>query len=226
MKALMVALIVTGIAAGAFADVTHKPMRGLKDNLEWAKEQSRANDLPMTTPKAGRAESPVAVGLTEVGLPGITVDVLALVDDLKTWEAPVNESHVVEIIRHRDGDMYADATDGISDAPQVQAYDKSTELGFWGRRWAWMKDHPMLTGASVIGTGAGVYYIGEKQGWWGSSGRSNSPGDDSFTANGINVTIGDGNSGVSVIVQQPAGSGTGSSPVSNTGSGGLSQIAP
>jgi hypothetical protein len=216
MRKLTVAFIAMATAVGVHAEDTHKPMDGLRDNLEWAKEQSLLNDSPTTIPKADRADQPIALGLTEVGLPGITVDVLALLDDAATWEAPVKKSHVVEIIRHRDGNMYADATDGISDAPQVQAYDDTEELGFWGRRWAWMKDHPMLTGASVIGTGAGVYYIGEKQGWWGSEGRNDSPGDDSLTSSGITLTIGDNNVGNSIIIQAPQGA-SGASGTSNSG---------
>ncbi len=91
--------------------------------------------------------------------------------------------------------------------------------GLWRTYKASWQNAPYMTAAGHAAVIFGGYYVGEKQGWWGSRGRSHSAGDDTYHAPVIHINI--EGSGNAVIVQQPNGSGSGSHPVGNTGSGGI-----
>jgi hypothetical protein len=191
-------------------------------NAQWYSD----NPASQVEHRNGLASDAVAtIGLTDIGLPGIAVDVLKAVEVAKTWEPPRREPAYVErAVSRWDGGQYADGSDGVPDAGVIiERTEIEQPQGFWRPRWEWVKEHPVLSASVTGAAGTAAYYAGEKQGWWGSKGTNARSGGDEVSTAGPTVIIGDGNSGISVQIIIP-GSGSNSTYGNDAqGSGGGQQ---
>ena len=70
--------------------------------------------------------------------------------------------------------------------------------GVWGRAADTAKESPVLTAATVLATGAAIYFVGDHNGWWGGD----SDGDSSRAAATLPPQYGDRNVQISVVNSQ------------------------
>jgi hypothetical protein len=103
----------------------------------------------------------------------VKVDVFKAIEKVTAMKAETVDEYVVTLNRPKTGALYADATEGVSDAPVV-AYSNKLQVGIFQAVGDSIAKNPWKW---AIGTGAavfGVYKIGDSYGWWdrGESGGS------------------------------------------------------
>ena len=117
------------------------------------------------------------LGVTPAG-PGLSIDLLALTDTVRSYERPVRTRYVEEVApRWTPGSHYAGVGDDTAtDAVEIRREEIEEPVGWWATTKDFASRHPWITAGGVTGTGLLVYFVGEKQSWWGGSSGGGAPG--------------------------------------------------
>lgn len=181
------------------------------DTYQWTQHPSvfgRVHDGEPVNTEAEANPSVAEFHFTPVG-PGVSIDLLALADVVRSYERPVRTRYVEEIVpRWTPGALYAEVGDDTAtDAVTIRRQEIEEPVG----RWAAVKDfvsrHPWITAGGVAGSGAIIYFVGEKQGWWGGSGGGGSQTEltsmEMASEQGNNIAITGDNNTVTVTTTTP-----------------------
>ena len=159
------------------ACLTVLAMVACADTFQWTQHPSIFGQTHEGEPVPEVEERPAIarLGVTPAG-PGLSIDLLALADTVRSYERPVRTRYVEEVApRWTSGSLYAGVGDDTAtDAVEIRREEIEEPVGWWATTKDFASRHPWITAGGVAGSGAIIYFVGEKQGWWGGSGGGGS----------------------------------------------------